>query len=108
MGKKVIVIDDSQTVRQQVALALTPGGFEVIEAVDGIDGIAVISRTPDAGLIICDLNMPRMDGLKMLEAVRTDSKYANIPIVMLTTEGQPQLIERAKKAGASGWSVTPF
>jgi two-component system, chemotaxis family, chemotaxis protein CheY len=106
MSKKIIIVDDSQTVRQQVGLALVQAGFEVAEAVDGLDGAALIDRTPDAAMVICDVNMPRMDGLEMLEAVR--AKHANLPVVMLTTEGQPQLIERAKKAGAKGWIVKPF
>src|SRR5437868_4265369 len=107
MSKKVIVIDDSQTIRQQVAITLSRGGFEVLEAVDGIDGAEVIGRNADAGLVICDVNMPRMDGLQMLEAVKKDPKHAALQVVMLTTEGHPQLIDRAKKAGAKGWIVKP-
>ena len=106
MGKKVIVIDDSQTVRQQVGLALTQAGFEVIEAVDGKDGLAVIQKTSDASMAICDVNMPRMNGLEMLEALSASG--SKLPVLMLTTEGQPQLIERAKKCGAKGWIVKPF
>ncbi|MFZ5893044.1 MAG: response regulator [Myxococcota bacterium] len=106
MAKKVIVIDDSQTVRQQVRLTLSQAGFEVVEAVDGKDGLAVIQKTKDAAVAICDVNMPHMNGLEMLEALaQTGSK---LPVLMLTTEGQPQLIERAKKVGAKGWIVKPF
>ncbi len=108
MRKKVIVIDDSATVRQQVAVALTQAGFEVIEAADGDEGVEVIGRTADAAMVICDVNMPRMNGLELLEAVKKDGKNANLPVLMLTTEGQPQLIERAKKSGAKGWVVKPF
>ena len=106
MGKRVIVIDDSQTVRQQVRLTLSQAGFDVVEAVDGKDGLAVIQKTKDAAVAICDVNMPHMNGLEMLEALaQTGSK---LPVLMLTTEGQPQLIERAKKVGAKGWIVKPF
>jgi two-component system chemotaxis response regulator CheY len=108
MSKKVIVIDDSATVRQQVAIALSQAGFEVIEASDGDEGVEVIERTTDAAMVICDVNMPRMNGLDLLEAVKKDGKNANLPVLMLTTEGQPQLIERAKKSGAKGWVVKPF
>ncbi|HEX4340706.1 MAG TPA: response regulator [Polyangiaceae bacterium] len=108
MAKKVIVIDDSATVRQQVAVALIQAGFEVIEASDGDEGVEVIGRTADAAMVICDVNMPRMNGLDLLEAVKKDGKNANLPVLMLTTEGQPQLIERAKKSGAKGWVVKPF
>ncbi|HEX4476799.1 MAG TPA: response regulator [Polyangiaceae bacterium] len=108
MPKKVIVIDDSATVRQQVAVALIQAGFEVIEAADGDEGVEVIGRTADAAMVICDVNMPRMNGLELLEAVKKDGKNASLPVLMLTTEGQPQLIERAKKSGAKGWVVKPF
>jgi two-component system chemotaxis response regulator CheY len=108
MGKKVIVVDDSLTIRQQVGTALTQAGFEVVEAVDGQDGAEVIGRTADAALVICDINMPRMNGLEMLEQIKKDARHSALPVLMLTTEGQPQLIERAKKAGAKGWIVKPF
>jgi two-component system, chemotaxis family, chemotaxis protein CheY len=108
MGKKVIVIDDSQTVRHQVATALRDAGFEIIEAVDGVDGLDVITRTPDAALVICDVNMPNRSGLELLDIVRKNEAFKSLPVLMLTTEGQPQLIERARKAGAKGWLVKPF
>jgi two-component system chemotaxis response regulator CheY len=108
MAKKVIVIDDSVTVRQQVGMALRQAGFEVIEAADGDEGVELIGRTTDAAMVICDVNMPRMGGLELLELVKKDGKNANLPVLMLTTEGQPQLIERAKKGGAKGWVVKPF
>src|SRR5690349_16688022 len=103
--KKVIVIDDSVTVRQQVGMALRQAGFEVIEAADGDEGVELIGKTTDAAMVICDVNMPRMNGLELLEHVKKDGKNPNLPVLMLTTEGQPQLIERAKKGGAKGWVV---
>ena len=106
MGKKILVIDDSQTVCQQVALVLDQGGFETLEAADGADGLELIQKTPDIAMVLCDINMPRMNGLEMVEAVQKSGR--SIPIVMLTTEGQPQLIDRAKKAGVKGWIVKPF
>src|SRR5204863_9035187 len=105
MRKKVIVVDDSATVRQQVGAALAQAGFEVIEAADGDEGVEVIGRTADAAMVICDVNMPRMSGLDLLETIKKDGKNAHLPVLMLTTEGQPQLIERAKKSGAKGWVV---
>jgi two-component system chemotaxis response regulator CheY len=104
--KKVLVIDDSPTVRQQVGLALTQAGFQIVEAVDGLDGINKVDAS--IAMAICDVNMPRMNGLEMLEKLRTDDRYKALPVVMLTTEGQQQLIERAKKAGAKGWIIKPF
>lgn len=108
MGKKILVVDDSATVRQQVGLALTQAGFEIVEAVDGMDGVDKINQVADISLVICDVNMPRMNGLEMLEKVHADKKHLTVPVVMLTTEGQPELVERAKKAGAKGWIVKPF
>jgi two-component system, chemotaxis family, chemotaxis protein CheY len=108
MGKKVIVIDDSLTVRQQVGLALRQAGFDVIEATDGDEGVELIEKTQDAAMVICDVNMPRMNGLDLLDAIKKNGSNPNLPVLMLTTEGQPQLIERAKKSGAKGWVVKPF
>lgn len=108
MGKRVLVVDDSATVRQQVSLALTQVGFEVLEAVDGMDGLQRISSTPGLAAVICDINMPRLNGLEMLEKVRADAKTAGLPVLMLTTEGHPTMMERAKKAGAKGWIIKPF
>src|SRR5436853_634078 len=104
--KKILVIDDSPTVRQQVGLALSQAGYQVVEAVDGLDAISKIDAS--VAMLICDVNMPRMNGLEMLEKLRTDARWKALPVVMLTTEGQPALIERAKKAGAKGWIIKPF
>lgn len=108
MGKKVLVVDDSATVRQQVRMALSQSGFNVVEAVDGLDGKQKIESGPDIAMVICDVNMPRMNGIDMLESVKSQARHAKLPVVMLTTEGQPALIQRAKKAGAKGWIVKPF
>jgi len=108
MSKKVLVVDDSQTVRQQVSIALSQAGYEVLEANDGIEGFDKIDADGEIKLVVCDVNMPRMNGLEMVEKVRGETKFDKLPIVMLTTEGAPQLIARAKKAGAKGWIVKPF
>ena len=104
--KKILVIDDSPTVRQQVAAALTNRGFGIVEAVDGMDAFEKLE--PEIALIICDVNMPRLNGIETLEKLRADPQWSAIPVVMLTTEGQPMLIDRAKKLGAKGWIVKPF
>ena len=108
MAKKVIVIDDSRTVRQQVSAVLTDAGYEVIEAADGIEGAETISTTKDVALVICDVNMPRMNGIDMLSLLKKDPRHADLIVLMLTTEGQPGPIARAKQAGARGWIVKPF
>lgn len=105
--KKILIVDDSATVRQQVGLALSQAGYTVLEAADGAEGLAVLDKD-DVALVICDVNMPRMNGLEMLEQLKRNPRHAAIPIVMLTTEGHPALVDRAKKAGAKGWIVKPF
>ena len=79
-----------------------------MEASDGSEGAEIINQFSDLSAVICDVNMPRMSGLDMLEAVKSDPKNTRLPIVMLTTEGQHELIQRAKAAGAKGWIVKPF
>ncbi len=106
MRKKVLVVDDSVTVRQQVRLALAPSGYEIVEAFDGEDGLSKALETADISIAICDVNMPRMDGIEMITKMREAG--LTVPIVMLTTEGQPALIRKAKQAGAKGWIVKPF
>jgi two-component system chemotaxis response regulator CheY len=105
--KKVMIVDDSRTVRQQVVAALGPAGFEVLEAQDGVEALDRIKGTPDLSLVICDVNMPRMNGLELLGMAR-DGGGLLVPVVMLTTEGRTDVIERAKRAGARGWLVKPF
>lgn len=108
MGKKVLIVDDSATIRQQVRMALGQAGFEVVEAVDGEDGVEKIRADADLAAVICDVNMPKKNGLELIEEIKAGGANSGIPIVMLTTEGQPGLIQRAKKAGAKGWIVKPF
>jgi two-component system, chemotaxis family, chemotaxis protein CheY len=107
MPQKILIVDDSRTVRQQVTAALAPAGFELIEAADGQQGLATIKNRADLALILCDVNMPNMNGLEMLKAVK-DGGVVAPPIVMLTTEGRTDLIEEAKRSGAKGWLVKPF
>ncbi len=108
MLKKVLIVDDSATVRQQVRTALGTTEFDVVEASDGTEGAETINRLPDLAAVICDVNMPRMNGLEMLETIKRDPKNTTLPVVMLTTEGQHELVQRAKAAGAKGWIVKPF
>ena len=107
MGSTILVVDDSATVRQQVTTALVQVGFEVVEAADGRIGKHRI-EAGGISCVICDVNMPNMNGIEMVQAVKSDSVNASLPIVMLTTEGAPDLIKQAKQAGASGWIVKPF
>lgn len=108
MGATVLVIDDSQMVRQQVNKVLSGAGFSVVEAHDGMDALEKLSANPKVGLVVCDVNMPRMGGLEFLEQIKKEGGGLRLPVVMLTTEGQPELIQRAKALGAKGWIVKPF
>ena len=104
--KKILVIDDSETVRAHVVQVLGQAGYEVLEAPDGILGAFAIRGRADLSLVICDVNMPRMDGLQMLEVLK--GQCPNLPVLMLTTESRLDKLERAKKAGAKAWIIKPF
>ncbi len=88
MGKKVLVVDDSGSVRQQVGMALSRAGYEIVEACNGNDGLEKIKATADLAMIICDINMPQKDGLEMLASMN-QSGLMRCPVVMLTAEAQP-------------------
>ncbi len=107
MRKKVLIVDDSATVRHQVKSVLG-GEFELLEATDGVEGLQSIHDHADLAAILSDVNMPRMGGLEMLELAKSQGRLEGLPVVMLTTEGQPSLVQRAKAVGAKGWVVKPF
>ena len=108
MAKTILVVDDSGTVRQQVSMALKQAGFAVVEAADGQEALAAIESNRAIDMVVCDVNMPNLDGLEMVEQVKRNHENKLLPILMLTTEGQPSMIRRAKNAGAAGWIVKPF
>lgn len=108
MSAKILIVDDSNMVRQQVTKALSGAGFVVVQAVDGLDALEKLGPNPDIQVVVCDVNMPRMSGLEFLESVSKSGRATGISIVMLTTEGQADMIQRAKDLGAKGWIVKPF
>ncbi|HEY8923299.1 MAG TPA: response regulator [Polyangia bacterium] len=108
MSAKILIVDDSDTIRQQVGITLAQAGYEVLEAQDGVEGLNTIGVARDIALVICDINMPNMGGIEMLTAVKADAKNANLPVLMLTTEAKADLIQQAKRIGAKGWVVKPF
>jgi two-component system, chemotaxis family, chemotaxis protein CheY len=105
--KKVLVVDDSETIRLEVSRTLGQAGFSVLEARDGAEGLATAIKNPDLALLVLDVNMPVMNGLEMLERLRQNPTTADIPVLLMTTEAEDRLIERAKKAGAKGWFIKP-
>lgn len=106
--KTILIVDDSPSVREEVAEVLSEAGYLVVEAEDGMDALAKLAVTADIGLVVSDINMPKLNGLEMIERIKSDGLHPGLPVVMLTSEGQPALIARAKKAGAKGWIVKPF
>jgi two-component system chemotaxis response regulator CheY len=104
--KKILVVDDSETVRLEVGRALKAAGYGVVEAADGVEGLERTSAEA-LDLVLLDVNMPRMGGLEMLEELRKTEGSRKVPVLILTTEVQDSMIERAKRAGASGWIYKP-
>lgn len=107
MGKMIMTVDDSTSVRQMVSFTLREAGYEVTEAVDGKDALSKLSGVA-VNMIITDLNMPNMDGIELIRQVRANPSYKFIPIIMLTTESQAEKKQEGKAAGATGWIVKPF
>src|ERR1039458_6190370 len=103
----ILTVDDSATVRQMVSFTLKKAGHDVVEAVDGKDGLAKAGQRK-VDLIITDLNMPNMDGIQMISAIRKLPGHGFTPILMLTTESHPEKKDAGRKAGAMGWIVKPF
>lgn len=108
MHKRVLVVDDSPSIRQQVKVALTGGGFEVSEACDGVAALEAVAADGSIAALVCDVNMPRMGGLDLLDKLQAGGSLPGLAVLMLTTEAQPALMQRAKAAGAKGWLVKPF
>ena len=105
--QKIIVVDDSRAARMAVASALVADGFDVVEAVDGRDGVVKVIAHPDAVAVLCDMNMPIASGLDFLTALQTLNR-PRPPVVMLTTESQPEAAAQARRLGARGWMVKPW
>ena len=105
--KKILTVDDSASMRAMVQFTLEGEGYQVTEAVDGEDGLEK-AKTTNFDLIISDINMPIMDGIEFVRAMRTLAQYRFTPILMLTTESGVDRKQAGKAAGATGWIVKPF
>jgi two-component system chemotaxis response regulator CheY len=108
MPKKVLIVDDSTMVRQMVTFTLTEAGFGVVQAENGQDALNKLGSGETVDLIVTDLNMPIMDGITFIAHARALASTKYVPILMLTTESQPEMKQKGKAAGATGWIVKPF
>ncbi|WP_102109291.1 response regulator [Oceaniglobus roseus] len=107
MNIRVLAIDDSRTMRDLLRAALEKAGFWVATAEDGAEAVEQLeAAAPD--VIITDINMPRLDGFGVIEAVRGSRCAATVPILVLSTESSPEMKNRARMSGATGWIVKPF
>lgn len=107
MAKKILVVDDSATVRQTVRMALDKAGYANIAAVDGLDALKVLENE-SVDMVITDLNMPNLDGFGLTRELRQNQKTRFTPIIILTTETDQEKKALGKAAGASGWLEKPF
>lgn len=107
MSKTILVVDDSASIRQVVSLTLKNAGYSVIEAVDGKDALTKLNGAK-INLVISDVNMPNMDGISLVRAIKQKPEYKFTPIIMLTTEGSDARKKEGQEAGAKAWVVKPF
>lgn len=107
MGKRILAVDDSLTVRKMLNLTLSEAGYDVIEAENGVSALEMFERWP-VDMLVTDLNMPQLDGIGLVSQVRRLPGHRFTPIIMLTTETQTLKRSDAKSAGVSGWIAKPF
>jgi two-component system chemotaxis response regulator CheY len=104
---RILAVDDSPSMREMVRIALDSAGFEVAQAVDGQQALE-LARQSSFDLVLSDVNMPEMNGIELIRALRAEHSYRHTPILMLTTEASPERKREGKEAGATGWIVKPF
>jgi two-component system chemotaxis response regulator CheY len=107
MSKSILIVDDSPSIRQMVAFTLKRAGYQVVDAADGLAGLAK-AKGGHFDLVVSDINMPGLDGFGLTEALRALDAYKTTPILVLTTEASDSMKQRGKAAGATGWLVKPF
>ena len=107
MAKTILVVDDSASLRQVVCMALTGAGYAVLEANDGKAALALLDGRA-INMVVCDVNMPVMNGIEFVRAAKALPAYKFLPILMLTTESQEEKKEQGKAAGAKAWMTKPF
>ena len=107
MAKRILTVDDSASILQVEKLVLGGAGYEVIQASDGQDALAKLGGT-QVHLVLTDLNMPRLDGVGLIKAIRAHATHRLTPVIMITTESKDEKKLEGKAAGATGWIVKPF
>lgn len=107
MSKKVLIVDDSSTVRSLHAAVLKLNGFSVEFASNGVEAIEKLYSTKDINVAVVDINMPKMDGLELLKKIRSEESYADLPVIMVTSEGKDEDIQRGLDAGADIYLIKP-
>ncbi len=107
MKRRVLIVDDSATMRDMVSYTLSNAGFEVLQATDGENAFTLL-KSERVDLVITDINMPKLDGIGLTKKLRSEPKHRAIPILCLTTERETNIKDLAKLAGATGWIEKPF
>jgi two-component system, chemotaxis family, chemotaxis protein CheY len=107
MAKRILTIDDSKTIRDMLRMTLVDAGYDVLQAIDGQDGVELLERET-VDLVITDINMPKMNGYEVVRHLRGNPAYNGLPILVLTTESDTDKKNIAREAGATGWMVKPF
>jgi len=106
---KILVVDDSSTMRRIIKNTLARLGYkDILEGADGVEGWSALDANPDIEMLITDWNMPEMNGLELVKKTRADDRYADLPIIMVTTEGGKSEVITALKAGVNNYIVKPF
>lgn len=106
MAKKILVVEDSRAFRQQIVITLEREGFQTVEAGDGSEGVKKL-KSESFDIAVVDVNMPNLNGLDMVSQVKSDNVYQG-PIIMLTTEGERDVISKGRDLGIDCWMVKPF
>ena len=103
----ILAVDDSTSMRQMVTFTLKEAGYDVVEAKDGVEALA-LAKSRTVHLVLSDVNMPNMDGITLVKELRALPAYKFVPLLLLTTESSPEKKAEGKAAGATGWLVKPF
>jgi two-component system, chemotaxis family, chemotaxis protein CheY len=107
MGKSILVVDDTRSMRKMVAAVLEQAGYEVAEAGDGLEALD-IAKGRRFDLVVTDHNMPRMDGVTLVRELRGIADYDHVALIVLSTEVDPAVKQKGREAGATGWMAKPF